>query len=549
MSKRIAIYCRFSSDKQAPTSLDDQLRLCRALAGRNGWQVAGVYQDAASSGALRDRKGYMSLVADAIGGKFDLVVAESLDRLDRDLEATARLYKQLKFIDVGIVTVSEGPISEIHVSITGLMGEMYLKALSEKTRRGVEGRVLAGMSGGGRCFGYDIVSGVDATGAPVTGARKINSAEAEVVQEIFRRFSAGEGPRAIAKELNSRNVPGPGGRPWGDTTIRGHAKKGTGLLNNSTYIGRPTWGRQRFIKDPKSGRRVSRLNPAGSEIVTDVPHLRIIDDALWQAVKHRQGEVSRPTTDQNTTNALNETHRPRFLLSGLLSCGVCGGGYTITAKDRYGCARRGRQGMCTNSRGIKRQDLERRILDGLRCTLVTPDLVAEFIDEYRAEWNRLQGERRAEAGQRDRKLADVKRKLAGIVDAIERGIITPTTKERLEALEAEKATLEQVVVEPALPVIHPNLAEHYRSKVAQLQAELVDPELAAEAKSMLRAMIKTIKITPGDKRGCVCLELYGELAAILAITADRQNGNGPRRGRIQASVVAGAGFEPTTFRL
>jgi site-specific DNA recombinase len=240
------------------------------------------------------------------------------------------------------------------------------------------------------------------------------------------------------------------------------------------------------------------------------------------------------------TNALNETHRPRFLLSGLLSCGVCGGGYTITAKDRYGCARRVRQGMCTNSRGIKRQDPERRILDGLRCTLVTPDLVAEFIDEYRAEWNRLQGELRSEASQRDRKLADVKRKLAGFVDPIERGIITPTTKERLEALEAEKAALEQVVVEPALPVIRPNLAEHYRSKVAQLQAELVDPELAAEAKSVLRAMIKTIKVTPGEKRGCVCLELHGELATILAITADRQNGTGPRKSRIQASVVAGA---------
>jgi hypothetical protein len=159
-----------------------------------------------------------------------------------------------------------------------------------------------------------------------------------------------------------------------------------------------------------------------------------------------------------------------------------------------------------------------------------------------AEWNRLQGERRLEAGQRDRKLADVKRKLAGIVDAIERGIITPTTKERLEALEAEKATLEQVVVEPALPVIHPNLAEHYRSKVAQLQAELVDPEMAAAAESMRHAMIKTIKVTPCDKRGCVCLELHGELATILAITADRQNGNGPRRSRIQASVVAGARY-------
>ena len=169
-----------------------------------------------------------------------------------------------------------------------------------------------------------------------------------------------------------------------------------------------------------------------------VPQLRIVDDDLWAAVKARQDAVSRPLTDAHVTTPLNDTHRPRFLLSGLLTCGVCGGGYTITAKDRYGCARRCcRQGTCSNSRGIQRQELERRVLDGLRSSLVTPDLVAEFIAEYTAAWNRLQAMRRSEAAQRDRKLADVRRKIGGIVDAIERGIITPTTKERLQALEAE----------------------------------------------------------------------------------------------------------------
>lgn len=166
---------------------------------------------------------------------------------------------------------------------------------------------------------------------------------------------------------------------------------------------------------------------------------------------------------------LNDLHRPRFLLSGLLICGVCGGGYTITAKDRYGCARRSRQGTCSNNRGIKRQELERRVLGGLRTSLVTPDLVAEFISEYQSEWNLLQSERRLAVNQRERKLADVKRKLAGIVEAIERGIITPTTKERLETLEAEKAQLERAPAEAPLPSIHPNLAELYRHKVARLE--------------------------------------------------------------------------------
>ena len=186
------------------------------------------------------------------------------------------------------------------------------------------------------------------------------------------------------------------------------------------------------------------------------------------------------------------------------------------------------------------------MLDGLRSSLVTPDLVAEFISEYQAEWNRLQWERRAIAGKRARQLADVRRRIAGLIEAIERGIITPTTKARLEALEAEQAVLDSAPVEAHLPAIHPNLALLYRNKVARLEEELADPQIAAEAKSVLRSLIKTIIVTPGVKRGEVALELHGELAAILTAGQAKRNEGGSRK---QVSVVAGVGFEPTTFRL
>ena len=537
---RAAIYCRFSSDLQKPTSLADQERICRQYIEQQGWTTVEVYADAAISGSHDHRPGYQRMLNDARRGVFQVLVAEDLDRLNRRLEHSANLYSRLEFVGIDIHALTHGKIGDLHVGISGLLGEMFIKNLAQKTRRGLEGRVRAGKSGGGRCYGYDVVLGSDGSGQSVTGERRVNEAEAEVVREIFRCFATGEGPRAVARRLNERGVPGPYGHPWGDTTIRGHAKKGTGILNNELYRGRLVWGRQRFVKDPATGRRVARLNPAGSEVVVDVPHLQIVDDQLWDAVKRRQAEVSRPLTDPRTTTPLNDLHRPRFLLSGLLMCGVCGGGFTITAKDRYGCARRGRQGTCPNNRGIKRQELERRVLDGLRSSLVTPELVAEFISEYQAEWNRLQGERRAAAGQRNRKLGDVSRRIAGIVDAIERGIITPTTKQRLEALEAEKAELERAPVEAPLPAIHPNLAQVYRNKVARLEEELADPEIAAEAKSVLRSMIKTIKITPGAKRGEVHLELYGELAAVLAAGQAKRNKDGTPVAQIQVSVVAGA---------
>jgi hypothetical protein len=94
------------------------------------------------------------------------------------------------------------------------------------------------------------------------------------------------------------------------------------------------WGRLRFVKDPATGRRVSRLAPAENAVVTQVPHLRIVDEELWETVKRRQADVSRALSDPHATLPLNDLHRPRFLLSDLLTCGVCGGGYTITAKDR-----------------------------------------------------------------------------------------------------------------------------------------------------------------------------------------------------------------------
>ena len=133
---------------------------------------------------------------------------------------------------------------------------------------------------------------VDGTGDPVRGERTINEAEAEIVRRVFRDFAAGASPRAIARRLNGEGIPGPSGKLWMDTTIRGHAKRGTGLINNELYIGRLVWNRLRYVKNPETGKRVSRINPPEEWIVADVPELRIVDDDLWQAVKDRQGEIT-----------------------------------------------------------------------------------------------------------------------------------------------------------------------------------------------------------------------------------------------------------------
>ena len=134
-------------------------------------------------------------------------------------------------------------------------------------------------------------------------------------------------------------IPGPFGHTWGDTTIRGHACRGNGIVNNELYAGVLVWNRQRFIKDPNTGKRVSRPNPEVKWIRTEVLELRIVDDELWQRVKLRQAELAKQfeatTIGVRAARAerLNRLRRPAFLLSGLLICGCCGTRYGIVVND------------------------------------------------------------------------------------------------------------------------------------------------------------------------------------------------------------------------
>lgn len=107
---------------------------------------------------------FQLLMQDAPLGRFDLIYAEALDRISRDQEDVAAFFKRMAFAEVTIVTLAEGEISELHVGLNAL----FLKDLAQKTRRGLQGRVLQGLSGGGVCYGYDLVPGE-------TGSRRINA--------------------------------------------------------------------------------------------------------------------------------------------------------------------------------------------------------------------------------------------------------------------------------------------------------------------------------------------------------------------------------------
>ena len=535
---RAAIYARYSSDLQRDASIEDQVRLCRDRIEREGWSLAATYTDHAISGANRLRPGYQRLLEDARAGAFNTLVAEALDRLSRDQEDIAALFKHLAFAGVRIVTITEGEITELHVGLKGTMNALYLKDLAVKTRRGLEGRIRQHRSAGGLSYGYEVVRVVDANGERIRGERRINIAEAHVVQRIFREFASGRSPRQIARKLNAEGVPGPGGRRWCDTTIRGHHIRRTGILHNDLYAGRLVWNKQRYVKDPTTGKRLARPNPESAWISVEVPELRIVDEDLWSRVAERLGAVRHSERVQKAmSKRFWEHRRARHLLTGIVQCGVCGSLTASVGKFYIGCSAARRQGTCSNRRSIPRPKLENLILAALKRDLMQPPLVAEFIRAFHAEINRHRDTQEAVMKARRKDLADVSRRLDSLIEAIADGLRNPGLQAKLDELESRKAQLETELANTAVPAprLHPNLAELYRRKVEALHEALADPDLRDEAFGVIRSLIERIVLLPTDNG--LEIELVGDIASMIAIAGNP---------KISAAAPAGTAAEQYT---
>ena len=384
-------FAGFSLETQRDASIADQLRVCRAYAERQGWTTCEEYTDHAVSGATLLRAGFQALMRDALNRRFDVVLAESLDRFSRDQEDTAGLFKRLTFAGVNIVTLAEGDITHLHIGFKGTMNALFLKDLAEKTHRGLRGRIEDGKSAGGLCYGYRVVKALNA-GTVTTGEREIDPEQAAVVERTFRDFVAGVSPKQVAKNLNREGIAGPFGGAWSPSTIYGNGKRGTGILNNELYIGRLVWNRLRYVKNPDTGKRVSRLNPEAEWMRKEVPELRIVPDDLWTAAKSQQ-QQTRHTV--KTAGALGAAKRPQYLFSGLTKCGACGAGFIMSGKNRLGCFGARDQGRCDNHLTIRRDEVEARVLRALQEKLLQQDLFEEFCDEFTREMNRLRMEHRA----------------------------------------------------------------------------------------------------------------------------------------------------------
>jgi site-specific DNA recombinase len=536
-------YGRYSNEIQSDASIEDQARICQERIRREGWTYLRSYQDRAMSGASRLRPAYQQLLEDARRGQFNIVVAESLDRLSRDQEDVALLFKHLTYAGVRLFTLSEGWITELHIGLTGTMGALFLKQLAEKTHRGLRGRVEAGRSGGGNSYGYTVVVAPGADGEIEHGLRKRKEAEVPHILRIMTDYANGLSPRSIAKALNAAGIPGPSGDTWGPSTINGNATRGTGILNNELYVGKLIWNRLRYLKNPTTGKRQSRLNPVEAWIVKDVPELRIVPQELWDKVKARQLQMSKETRPgpAKSHEQFWEHQRPRYLLSGLMKCGCCGANYTKYGANRFACAGARDRATCTNGLTIRGADVEASILAGLKTRIMDPALFELFAKEFIIEANAQRMNTNAAKANAKGAVERVERQIKRLVDAIVAGADALPLNAKLKELDAEKNRLvaELDTVTDDQPLLHPNLAAIYRSRVEALEIALRDPQDGREAFEMVRSLVEEVRLVPVD--GQLIIELKGQLASILAI-ADRtkQSPEKSKQTALQIKMVAGA---------
>ena len=528
MIRRAAIYARYSSELQNDRSIEDQVAVCRAKAEREGWNVAALFEDRARSGSsVLGRDGLALMMKRAKAGAFDVVLVESLDRISRDQEDMASVYKRLTFQGIDVVTVHEGKADQIQVGIRGIVSALYLTDLAHKVRRGAAGNIREGKHAGGLAYGYTTTPGKP-------GEWQVDEGQSAIVRRIFAEYLAGYSPREICYRLNAEGVKPPRGRYWRANTLNGSEARGHGILLNSIYAGRLVWNRVRMIKDPDTGRRVSRVNPEDERQHKDVPDLQIVTPEQFdaaQALRRRRGSMKGANRQ-----------KPRHLLSGLLRCGVCGGGMAsgnANTRRRLYCSNWKESRSCGSGRHFYADEIERRVLNGLRKHLSNPAAIAHFLKTYTAERRRLAESGAATRADLERGLARADGELQRMVQAMSRSAApVETFTAAIDRLSAEKKEIEAKLAALSEPVnvisLHPAAVSRYLKKVSELADGLKASEANEQTRTAIRDLLLSVTVTPAPVGEPPAISVQGKLEALIGLPC---------------VAVAGTGVEPATYGL
>ncbi|MCL6595390.1 MAG: recombinase family protein [Firmicutes bacterium] len=418
------LYCRVSTQEQANEgySLDAQLAQLEAYCGSQGWEPGGRYVEEGYSAKNLERPQLQALLADVRSHRFKepLVLVWRLDRLTRSVADLYVLLSMLEedggaFRSITEPFETQTAVGKLFVTLIAAMAQWERENLIERVRLGQMHQVIHtdDWTGGRPPYGYRLVK----------KKLRVDPEAAAVVREVYGRFLVEGNLYAIARDLNARGIPAPGGKGWNAHRLRY-------ILSNPVYAGIRTW--QRHVRGADGKRAYRRRSRDSWKVVEDQRFPAIVDRGTWERamgvvegrgrVSHRHGWGEHP-------------------LTGVLVCGACGStmnGKLVRRGDRsyryYRCPRR-YQGRACQRGQVRAEDLEGLVLTAIQARFAEQALLEQAVVE-------MQGADDTDGSRLAAELEDVRRRMRRWEDAYEEAQIDASTLgQRLRDLRAREGEI------------------------------------------------------------------------------------------------------------
>lgn len=290
----VAAYARYSTDSQRETSIEDQLMKCADIAKARNLHIdpALVFTDSALKGTSQHttrRKGYQQLLAAWEAGLVDVVIADELCRIVRDVAEGGLLMQRV--MDTGVHVITADGIDtrvtgwELQWQVRLMIAFQEVRSTSDRTKRSMRGVLERGGMIAAPPYGYRIDWTKSEPGLGHEGARwAIDPVESGVVQEIFAMRRSGRSVNSIARELNARGLlPPRASQAKGQPFWRGASI--SRMVCNSIYKGEFSYGGSAWTRHLAKKRR-KKLEVK----VFSRPHFRLVSDELWSACNPERKE-------------------------------------------------------------------------------------------------------------------------------------------------------------------------------------------------------------------------------------------------------------------
>ena len=422
--QKAAIYARFSSENQRDESIDAQICAIEEYARRNDIVIVKTYIDRAKSATTAERPSFQEMIKASETGMFDIVIVHKLDRFARSKYDSAIYKQKLKVNSVRLVSVTENldgtPESIILESVLEAMAEYYSKNLAREIMKGnMENAKKTVHCGGIPPLGFDIVD----------KKLVINEHEAEAVKIIFEMYADGEGYTSIINTLNANGYKTKLGRPFGKNSL-------FEILRNEKYRGVYTYNKSaRKTAKGTYNRHAYKDDSEVIRIENGCP--RIVSDELFNRARKRQNE--------NQREASTNRSRQKYLLSGLVFCGICGSPMHANRRRKesqltFRCNRKAQTKQC-GAKEINMAYLEKFVLDELQKNIFSfsnVNAIMRMIDNYTEQ---MSSKTSADTDELNTRLEEIKTAQQNILTAIEQGIYKGHFSERLMELKQQEESI------------------------------------------------------------------------------------------------------------